>query len=642
MRQALRAAALAAMAVLTLAWTAAAQAATPRGVVLSGPVAQTASRLAPISFAVTPAGSAATTACSLDGSAFAPCSSPRTYHGLALGTHTFAVRAVGSSVDATPASITWTIVAGSTAETLAAPATQSYGVQEAAPAPAPAPSPAPAAASAPAASAPSSPSSPAASGSAVPVVPSTRSGAIAALVPAGGARSIPLSRFGAVGDGVHDDSGALQAAVQGALAGWQIDGEPGATYLIGSTILIDRRVILDLQGATLKKADWMSSGAALRVTAADVSVRRVTVDGNGVAGDGIAWVAPRGTLISATIRSTRASGVTVTGSGSSLAATAVTSNDNTLPGVVTGRGFYAGPGTSLTTDAACSASGNGFAGFHVDRGATGTINGIASRNVIGVAIYGNGGSSTTLSGTDNDRFGLLLDYGASRWRFGTVTFARTGIAAGNPSGTGIEIFGGSDNSIATATLTGNTGYGIALAKDREERRAQRNAIGKVVVRAAAGDSDPAVHLSGGASDNTFADITAIGTPSAVSIGEDSIPLTNDRNRFTRIKAVDNAYCVVKIAGGSQNVFLSIAARNVGTVAPSTIATGVVELLGSSTKRNTITIGISTARARTVHAVHADADAATNVVTLTTLARTSGPVLKDDGRRNTFRLIKAAA
>lgn len=49
--------------------------------------------------------------CSLDGAAFAPCSSPRTYRGLALGTHTLRVRAINfaGDVDPTPATWTWTI-----------------------------------------------------------------------------------------------------------------------------------------------------------------------------------------------------------------------------------------------------------------------------------------------------------------------------------------------------------------------------------------------------------------------------------------------------------------------------------------------------------------------------------------------------
>lgn len=49
--------------------------------------------------------------CSLDSAAFAPCSSPRTYRGLALGTHTLRVRAVNfaGDVSPTPATFTWTI-----------------------------------------------------------------------------------------------------------------------------------------------------------------------------------------------------------------------------------------------------------------------------------------------------------------------------------------------------------------------------------------------------------------------------------------------------------------------------------------------------------------------------------------------------
>lgn len=54
----------------------------------------------------------ATFLCSLDGSAFAPCTSPRTYTGLAPGTHTFAARATDTAgnVDTTPVERTWRIV----------------------------------------------------------------------------------------------------------------------------------------------------------------------------------------------------------------------------------------------------------------------------------------------------------------------------------------------------------------------------------------------------------------------------------------------------------------------------------------------------------------------------------------------------
>jgi hypothetical protein len=53
----------------------------------------------------------ATFACSLDGAAFAACTSPQSYGGLGDGSHTFAVKAtdVAGNVDPTPASHTWTV-----------------------------------------------------------------------------------------------------------------------------------------------------------------------------------------------------------------------------------------------------------------------------------------------------------------------------------------------------------------------------------------------------------------------------------------------------------------------------------------------------------------------------------------------------
>src|SRR5205823_804341 len=63
------------------------------------------------SFSVTSTEAGSSFACQLDGGAFAPCVSPRSYSGLANGNHSFQVRATdpAGNTDPTPASYAWTV-----------------------------------------------------------------------------------------------------------------------------------------------------------------------------------------------------------------------------------------------------------------------------------------------------------------------------------------------------------------------------------------------------------------------------------------------------------------------------------------------------------------------------------------------------
>jgi hypothetical protein len=83
----------------------------PDTTVTAGPTGSTTATSASFEFTASVTGS--TFECRLDGAAFAACTSPKDYSGLATGTHTFEVRATdgAGNVDASPATRTWTISA---------------------------------------------------------------------------------------------------------------------------------------------------------------------------------------------------------------------------------------------------------------------------------------------------------------------------------------------------------------------------------------------------------------------------------------------------------------------------------------------------------------------------------------------------
>jgi hypothetical protein len=79
--------------------------------ITSGPQSSTTSTSA--SFGIAASESGAALACKLDSGSWGACSSPKSYSGLAVGSHTFAVRATDAAgnVDATPATQSWTVEA---------------------------------------------------------------------------------------------------------------------------------------------------------------------------------------------------------------------------------------------------------------------------------------------------------------------------------------------------------------------------------------------------------------------------------------------------------------------------------------------------------------------------------------------------
>jgi uncharacterized repeat protein (TIGR03803 family) len=89
-----------------------AQAAPPETTILSGPPSSSIAETA--DFVFTSSELDSVFACSLDSAGFTPCTSPASYVGLANGSHTFEVRAIGAigGADPTPAAYAWTIAVG--------------------------------------------------------------------------------------------------------------------------------------------------------------------------------------------------------------------------------------------------------------------------------------------------------------------------------------------------------------------------------------------------------------------------------------------------------------------------------------------------------------------------------------------------
>ena len=77
----------------------------------SGPPASTTQTTASFSFSSDQGG--ASFQCKLDSGSWAGCSSPASYGSLAVGAHSFSVRAVsaGGDLDASPAASSWTVEA---------------------------------------------------------------------------------------------------------------------------------------------------------------------------------------------------------------------------------------------------------------------------------------------------------------------------------------------------------------------------------------------------------------------------------------------------------------------------------------------------------------------------------------------------
>jgi hypothetical protein len=338
---------------------------------------------------------------------------------------------------------------------------------------------------------------------------------------AGSPRGTSLARFGAVGNGEHDDTAALRRALR---SGRRVYSDPGKTYLVRGVLALSGRA--DFRRSTIVFVGGSAENyIGIRVIGRKARLSNVTIDGTGRVGSYV-------------------HGVHV-GTGRELIARNVWTRDTRGGGG--GYGFVV-DGALMCS--ACDAQGADY-GFFVRGGADPktTISGTSSRNGIGLRIHGQGGGWVpTFVSRDDDRFGVLFDRGASHWKLGRIVTSDAGRTARRTTATGLEFWrDNAHNTIDSLVSNGNPGYALAFGYNATHNRV------RVLSADGAGalDSDPGITLTGGASHNIIDRATVRNHSVGLRIGEDNTTL-NIGNRFGSLFVENCAWSGIRIEYGTGN------------------------------------------------------------------------------------------
>ena len=318
-----------------------------------------------------------------------------------------------------------------------------------------------------------------------------------------------VKAYGAVGNGVADDTTALANAITAAVAvGGVVVSEAGKTYLVASTLTISGSCRFDFNGSTIKKSGSFTAGAkdaAIDVTGTNVTLRNLTVDGNTQA-----HTTPIGINWSATATGGKAYDCNVINStGSSLG----------YAWNILGAGFY---GVNLWAINALPTLGTSI-GFRVVSTADVTLlNMKAVSHDFGV--YAAASDRFTLSGsadecgegllaanfgaiqydwfipyfkaTNGYNFGIRL-YDLYRANCGTLEGSKCGETFSTPSATGICIAGCQDSSFDYLVGNMNEGYDVEFISGAVST-CTRCSVGTITSNGSfSPDNDPGVVITDG-------------------------------------------------------------------------------------------------------------------------------------------------
>lgn len=353
---------------------------------------------------------------------------------------------------------------------------------------------------------------------------------------------------GPICDGTTDDTPALQRALDrgGSVA------LPASRVCRFSSLTVSVPLALDLAGATLKVIDHAAPGPFVRILADHVAIRDGTIDGArelGARGWLVDWHGGDGSLVAVTLQNGDSIGLSATAAGAGVVARRVVARG--FIGAV-GIGFRVGAGALVAED--CGAEANSYAGFFVSQAASSAtvVDGWTARNGVGVLLDGQlGGRVARLHSRDDDRFGLLLDHGASDWHVGTVHAVATGRSARNRSGTGVELFAHNRRNVFDEiAVTGAAGYGLAIAGDSDDNR-----FGRVELDArGAWDGDPGLVIAGGSDRNRIDSVRVLGHTVGVRIGENDLATDapSNANRIDSVYVAGARYNAIRFERGRDN------------------------------------------------------------------------------------------